>query len=367
MQRATAHPHVADDGTVYNLGFSNPNKTPCYAILSLPDGKIEKSKIEAEIPCRWKFNPGYIHSFGLTENYYILSESPLSISVLQLLKPVFMGNSLRKSMNFYKKQNTKFRIICRKTGKELTTNYFAPDFFNFHYMNCFESNGCLILDVCATDDNIIDVLDMTNLQRKRDDPKRILTIVEPRRYVLPIDNLDSVNVNEELLANVPEAKISREDFLASASAVKLSNGDVFVKGVVISDTFMELPRINYRFNTKPYKYAYGARISDYKKNLFDLDGINKINVQTGEEKIWQDEDYFTSEPVFVERPDSTAEDDGAVITILLHKSDPRKLALLVLDAVTLTEMARVKFVAEGTVTPTFHGQFIRADDKAHTY
>ena len=193
---------------------------PKYAIISLPDGNIEKAQIESEIPCRWKYSPTYVHSFGMTENYFIICESPLAFDILHLMKPPIMGISSVNALKFYRNENTRFRIMSRKTGKEVATNYFAPDFFNFHYMNCFEANGCIILDMCATDDNIIELLEMANLRRKHSDPQKKLTRTEPRRYVLPMDNIDSAIMGDELLKNVPEAKVSRNDFVASASAVK---------------------------------------------------------------------------------------------------------------------------------------------------
>lgn len=95
--------------------------------------------------------------------------------------------------------------------------------------------------------------------------------------------------------------------------------------------------------------------------------IVKVNVRTGEEIKWQDEQFFTSEPVFVATPDATREDDGVLLSILLHKTNLRQLALVVLDAATLTETARADFTSEGTVSGTFHGQFIAADAACHAY
>lgn len=365
-QRATAHPHVGEDSTVYNLGFSTGAGPPSYAILSLKDGKIQNAKLEASVPTRWKFSPGYMHSFGITENYYVLVESPLAFNVMQILLPAVSGATAASALKYYKDETTKFRIISRKTGEEVAANFVSSAFFNFHFFNCFETEGTIVVDMCATVDNIIDCLYAENLKKTEDDPTRKHTVAEPWRFVIPVENLDSAVAGDELLKDVREAKVSRENFTSSASAVKKENGDIFLKAAKISDSFVELPRINYKYNTKAYSYGYGACILD-NKNMLAFGSIVKVNVRTGEEIKWQDEQFFTSEPVFVATPDATREDDGVLLSILLHKTNLRQLALVVLDAATLTETARADFTSEGTVSGTFHGQFIAADAACHAY
>ena len=63
------------------------------------------------------------------------------------------------------------------------------------------------------------------------------------------------------------------------------------------------------------------------------------------------------EPVFCPRPDSDQEDDGVVITPLLSLSKINLVELLVLDAKSFKEVARVRYSALGPVTPTLHGLF----------
>lgn len=365
-QRATAHPHVAEDSTVYNLGFATGSGPPSYAILSLKEGKIQNAKLEASVPTRWKFCPGYMHSFGITENYYVLVESPLGFNVMQIVLPAVTGATAASSLKYYKDETTKFRIISRKTGKELATNFVSSAFFNSHFFNCFETEGTIVVDVCASVDNIIDCLYINNLKKTEEDPTRSHTRTKAWRFVIPVENLDSAIVGDELLKDVSEAKVSREDFSSSASAVKQENGDILLKSATISKSFLELPRINYNYNMKPYSYGYAACVAD-KKNMLVFDSIVKVNVRTGEEIMWQDDNSFTSEPVFVANPDAAGEDDGVVLTILLHKTNLRQLVLVVLDAATLTETARTNFTANGTVSATFHGQFIAADAASHAY
>ncbi|KAF2354965.1 Carotenoid oxygenase [Trinorchestia longiramus] len=365
VHRATAHPHV-EDSTVYNLGFkAGPGEPPQFAIVSLLDGQIENTKIVASVPCRWKNRIPYLHSFGITDNYYIIAETPMAFDIRRMMLPGFMGVSALDAMKYYKEEKTRFRIMCRKTGEEVPIKVYAPGFFNFHYINCFEADGKLVVDLCAADDNLIDYLKMDNLEKPSNDTSRKMCNVEPRRYIIPVENLVNAPVNEDLLKNFPEARIGT--ISPAATAVKDAAGDVQVTGVALGDVFMELPRINYLYNKKPYEYTYGASVSNFKEHLLDIDEIVKLNVKNGEKICWKDDEFFGSEPVFVRSPDGTKEDEGVLLNVLINKTKPKELALLVLDARNMQEMARVHFTAHGTVASTFHGQFIDADAAINSF
>ena len=38
------------------------------------------------VATRWRLNPGYMHSFAVTDNYYVLIEQPLCINVPKMAK-----------------------------------------------------------------------------------------------------------------------------------------------------------------------------------------------------------------------------------------------------------------------------------------
>lgn len=40
---------------------------------------FDDATIVAEIPARWQMNPSYMHSFAITENYFIIIEQPLKV------------------------------------------------------------------------------------------------------------------------------------------------------------------------------------------------------------------------------------------------------------------------------------------------
>jgi carotenoid cleavage dioxygenase-like enzyme len=47
---------------------------------------MNQCKILAKIPSHWPFNPTYMHTFAVTDNYIILIEQSLCISVAQIIQ-----------------------------------------------------------------------------------------------------------------------------------------------------------------------------------------------------------------------------------------------------------------------------------------
>jgi carotenoid cleavage dioxygenase-like enzyme len=124
------------------------------------------------------------------------------------------------------------------------------------------------------------------------------------------------------------------------------------------DLIFELPVINYwRNNGLQYKYVYGANIH---KPPFS---VIKLNVEKPSEffemKYSLDGYHFLpTEPVFVERPNPTREDDGVLLVMVLSdKTD----FLSILDARDLKELARAELPEDVRGAFTFHGFF--ADQK----
>ncbi|KAK5649039.1 hypothetical protein RI129_003931 [Pyrocoelia pectoralis] len=86
----TSHPHITEDGSVYNLAFSFSTKGALYHVVHFPnDSKhgvndrtmFERARVVATIPARWRLHPSYMHSFGITKNYFVIVEQPLTLAV----------------------------------------------------------------------------------------------------------------------------------------------------------------------------------------------------------------------------------------------------------------------------------------------
>ena len=364
IQRATAHPHVEKDGTVYNLAPKGPN----YSIISYKNGNIETASIEATIPARWPFNPAYMHSFAITENYYVLIEAPLALNALKMMAGPFLNTAPEEGFSWYPNEKSRFRVIRRSDGQEINVVYTSDKFFTFHHINAYEINSLLVVDTCAIESGeVIKSLYFDNLKKRDSDPSKTKFDSIATRYVLPVEDVDELPANEELLEDVQEIKIIPEDPklpTRSPSAVKVNNGEIYLKGVAINEMFLEMPRINYDLNGRSYRYVYGVGT---ESRSIDFSSLIKLDVQNGKELVWSDPEYYVSEPVFLPEPGRDEEDSGVILTLLLHKENVKQLTLLILDAKDLSEVAKVHFSIRGSATPTFHGQFVNFNDDVHGY
>lgn len=85
-----------------------------------------------------------------------------------------------------------------------------------------------------------------------------------------------------------------------------------------------------------------------------------MDTVSGDIVTWREPGHFVSEPVFVPTPDSADdnEEDGVVIFTLLSPSALNFVQVVVLEARSFEELARITFRAKGTVTEGFHGVFV---------
>ena len=127
------------------------------------------------------------------------------------------------------------------------------------------------------------------------------------------------------------------------------------------DMIFEMPAINYkRFNGKPYQYIYGVNYNSKPFSIIKIDLAKPLEVF--EWKFFEDnsEEFLPSEPVFVENPTATSEDDGVLLVMVLT-SDKNDF-LSILDARTLMEVARCEIPEETKGAFTFHGFFADKDN-----
>ena len=123
----------------------------------------------------------------------------------------------------------------------------------------------------------------------------------------------------------------------------------------LADVEMELPRIDYRrFNTREHRYVYAASARGPESHWFDQ--LVKVDVQNGNTATWNGNGCYPGEPVFVRTPQSSTEDDGLLLSVVLDTHAGRSF-LLALDAHSLQERARA--TVPHHIPFSFHGQFMR--------
>nr|XP_055196830.1 retinoid isomerohydrolase isoform X2 [Nyctereutes procyonoides] len=354
---ATAHPHIENDGTVYNIGNCfGKNFSIAYNIVKIPplqadkEDPISKSEVVVQFPCSDRFKPSYVHSFGLTPNYIVFVETPVKINLLKFLSSWSLWGA--NYMDCFESNETMgvwLHIADKKRKKYLNNKYRTSSFNLFHHINTYEDNEFLIVDLCCWKgfEFVYNYLYLANLRENWEEVKknaRKAPQPEVRRYVLPL-NIDKADTGKNLVT-LPNT---------TATATLCSDETIWLEPEVLFSgprQAFEFPQINYqRYGGKPYTYAYGLGL-----NHFVPDRLCKLNVKTKETWVWQEPDSYPSEPIFVSHPDALEEDDGVVLSVVVSPGAGQKPAyLLILNAKDLSEVARAE--VEINIPVTFHGLF----------
>ncbi|NXE02898.1 RPE65 isomerohydrolase, partial [Chaetorhynchus papuensis] len=154
---ATAHPHIENDGTVYNIGNCfGKNFSLAYNIIRIPplqadkEDPMNKSEVVVQFPCSDRFKPSYVHSFGLTPNYIVFVETPVKINLLKFLSSWSLWGA--NYMDCFESNETMgvwLHVAEKKKGRLLNLKYRTSAFNLFHHINTYEDNGFLIVDLCT--------------------------------------------------------------------------------------------------------------------------------------------------------------------------------------------------------------------------
>jgi beta,beta-carotene 9',10'-dioxygenase len=292
-QMTTVHPQFDyEHDQVFNV-VTRYNRVSHYNIYRMQSGGSPQ-----KIGAVRSGEPAYMHSFGMTQNYIILTEFPLVVNPLALLlwlKPYI------ENFKWKPDRGTPFWIVNRWTG-EIVGRYDCDPFFAFHHINAFERGDELVIDIDAYDD--ASIIQSYYLNRLQNDNLE-LPAGNLRRYRLPLNG----------------KKVTYE---------------------TISDTCIELANFDtVRYNMKPdYRYVYAVGLHSNQRQGF-YNQLVKVDISTGMHTEWFEPECYPGEPIFVGRPGRSHEDDGAILSIVL---DARRGSsfLLILDAHTFSEIGRAE-------------------------
>jgi carotenoid cleavage dioxygenase-like enzyme len=312
---ATAHPHFdRTRGRHFNylVDFGYRSK---YQVLAI-DEKTGQETVFATIPVD---RPAYMHSFGMTERYLILTEFPLVVSPLKLL---LSGKPFIRNYQWQPQRGVRFYVIEKDSGRLVRTAR-TDAFFAFHHVNAFEEGDDVVVDVITQPDATI--IDQLYLERLR--------------ASVPVD---------------PTGTLMRYRVSSNSTATNSA-----VTSVQLSGTRLELPRFNYgRCAGRPYRFVYGA--SQVMPGQF-FDSLVKLDLERWDDhqevKSWRQEGCYPGEPIFVAAPGAAQEDEGVILSVVLDANRAASF-LLVLDAATFTELARAEVPHH--IPFSFHGNYLAA-------
>ncbi len=304
-QVTTAHPHHDPARREIVNYVVRMGRRSEYVFYGMPvEG--DRRRTIARLPVK---QPSYMHSFGSSERYVILTEYPLRVNPLRL------ATSNRPFIENYRWDGdapARFLVVDRDSG-ELRGRFETDAFFCFHHVNAFERGDELVVDLIAYED--ASITGALYLDDKRERPRGPLPGGELRRYT-----------------------------------IDLAGGGISHRP--LAEGTLELPRIAYGSrNGRDYAYVYGAGVEG---DWFDT--LVKVDVRDGTRQVWQASGCYPGEPVFVARPGASAEDDGVVLSVVLDAEAERSF-LLVLDAASFDELARAE--APHHIPFGFHGQYVR--------
>lgn len=330
----TSHPHVLPSGTVYNLGTSMTKSGPAYTVICFPNGHqmFEDAHIVATLPCRWKLHPGYMHTFGLTERYFVIVEQPMSVSLTEYIKAQLYNQNLSACLKWYEDKPTLFHLVERASGK-LVQTYESEAFFYLHIINAYEQDGHVVVDICSyKNPEMINCMYLEAIVNMQTNPNYAsLFRGRPLRFVLPLGagggsevasgsrrrlvksmslvgltptlqpsrlkhsasqyaditymatNSNSSSSKQDATPDVASSKRTRYEEEGSVNLVTLEHSQaeayqgangIFVRPEMLCDWGCETPRIYYeRHNGKRYRYFYA--ISS------DVDAHNPGTVSSG--------------------------------------------------------------------------------------
>lgn len=301
----TAHPHM-DRASRGMINYAAKlGRTSSYRFFAVePDGS--KPRSIGSLPVK---EPAYMHSFGLTERWLVLAEFPLVVNPLAL---ALSGRPYIENYKWKPELGTRFTLVDRASGESVGP-FESDACFAFHHVNAYEQDGEVIVDLCVfADAGVIEDLYLDRLRQGKP---------------------------------VQSAELTR---------FRLKLADRSVRRERLSDTEIELPRINYgHCNERPYRFVWG--VGNGPSGW--LEQIVKIDTHDGAALSWTERGCYPGEPVFVARPGAQDEDDGVLLSVVLDAGAESSF-LLVLDAADLHELARARVPHH--IPFGFHGQFARA-------
>lgn len=317
-QLAAAHSTVdARTGELFNVVGGDMKRHAQYTVFSI--GRDGDANVLATI--QHTSHMCYMHSISITERYVVVAIAPWRLNVRDFI--VKGGCAFAPSLRFDAECSTVFYVISREE-RRVVAAYDADAICALHYINAFDApdGDAVLLDVCEYDSaNVIEDYYLDNLRTKQ---ASWFTPVTPRRYTL--SGLHQVGAH----------------ILRSTATWR-----------PLSEHRLEMPCVAPDVVGRPYRYLYGVSHDDLDQIISTT--IKKIDLKTGEVRLWRAPRCVVGEPVFVSEPGGVDEDHGVVMFVVVDAAKAMSF-LVVLDAKSMLEICRAD--TPQTVPHTFHGVFM---------
>lgn len=319
----------------YNLDFG---RTGTYRVF-----RVAADTGKTSILATLSHHPAYLHSLFLTEHYVVLCvwNSFYKAGGASIL----WTQNLLDAMAWDGNHPTTWFVVDKRApnegGRGLVATYTSDAFYAFHTINAYEVPS-------TTSKDAYDIVADINAYENMDVIYRFyldnVTSDQPKAHRY----MDSLRQSVR-----PDYRRYRLPGVNSSAPTSQKSKAVLEHKSTKADGF-ELPVINSRFVTKKHRYMYG--ICDTGLSTF-ADGLVKYDADTHTLLRWSQHGQTAGEPVFVQDPESSEEDGGVLLSVVLDGPNGKSY-LLVLDAQTMKEIGRAH--VDGAVGFGFHGFHVKA-------
>jgi all-trans-8'-apo-beta-carotenal 15,15'-oxygenase len=304
----SAHPVFDPQGRMVNFGLKVGPLNTTITIYELdPDGTVV-SQHSHKVP-----GFSFIHDFVITPNYCIFFQNPVSFDPL----PFLLGwKGAGECVKFVPERSTKIIVIPRNpnSGTPVKTIETKSGFV-FHHVNAFEGDGSITIDsICYPA-----LPEVESGQDFRDIDFDRLTPGQLWRFRLDLDR------------QTAESKL-------------------------IEPRCCEFPTINPDRVGLDYRYAFLGAAATPTGNA-PLQGILKLDLEKNTRQFWSTAPQgYASEPIFVPRPHSQAEDDGWLLLMIYDGAIDRS-KIVILDAKNLDVGALATLTLNHHIPYGLHGSW----------
>ena len=297
----TAHPKVdPDTGEMHAVAYAAGKwfDHVQYIVVGT-DGRVRHT---VDVP----MGMSMVHDMSLTRKYAIVFDFPVTVD----LDLAFAGSQFPLKWN--PGYGSRVGLLPREGAASEIEWIDAPVCYAFHPLNAFDRpDGSVVIDLCVYD-KLFD--------NDRNGP-----------FGDSLPRLERWEIN-------PQTRKTSVTLIDSAG--------------------QEFPRHAHSVGTREHRFGYLAAVQDIGNGGFGLGATLKQDLKTGERKSF---DYGlgrgAGEPVFVARPDSSAEDDGWLVTFV-HDNDGDNASFVVLDAQDIERGPVAEVKLPQRVPFGFHGNWV---------
>ena len=274
----------------------------------------------------------YGHSFGLTEEYVIIFEQPISFDFLGMTA----GKPMVQDFIFEKDQTTKIHVMTIADGSVQT---FDTEIWsiNMHTANSYiDSDGSLVIESQTYENPEVDPFAIVGFERLNDITKLVNTKLGSkfRKYSMNLEH-GTIKVKEQ---------------------ISVENGTV------------DLPKYNEKYDG--IKNCFTYLTSMWQPTVIDEHfGFTIYKYDSCQEKIvaeWKTDQTVNQEANFVANPNGTAEDDGLILT-QTYDFMKKQSHLTVIDPKTMKTLNQ--YLTPFAIPMGVHSAYFResSSDDAETY